>query len=64
MILIASTSFQIPLILDNYKGVIEYQFVWKLVSKHFSLVLIKPGLHEAICLTDSFVFTPGHCVNF
>ena len=25
---------------------------------------VKPDLHEAICLTDSFVFTPGHCVNF
>ena len=24
----------------------------------------KLGLHDAICLTDSFVFTLGHCVNF
>ena len=21
-------------------------------------------LHDAICLTNSFVITPGHCVNF
>ena len=25
---------------------------------------IKLGLHDAICRTDSFVFTLGHCVNF
>ena len=25
---------------------------------------LEPGLHEAICLTDSFVFKLGHCVNF
>ena len=24
---------------------------------------VKPGLHDAICLTDSFVFTLTHCVN-
>ena len=24
----------------------------------------KPGLHDAICLTDFFVFTFDHCVNF
>ena len=24
----------------------------------------KPGLHEAICLIDSFEFTLGDCVNF
>ena len=27
-------------------------------------VKVKPGLHDAICLTDSFLFTQGHCVNF
>ena len=26
--------------------------------------LIKLGLHDKICLTNSFVFTPGHCMNF
>ena len=25
---------------------------------------IKLGLHDAICLMDSFVFTLDHCVNF
>ena len=25
---------------------------------------VKQGLNDAICLTDSFVFLPGHCVNF
>ena len=25
---------------------------------------IKLGLHHAISLTDSFLFTPGHSVNF
>ena len=25
---------------------------------------VKPGLHDAICLTDFFVFTLGHCMNF
>ena len=25
---------------------------------------LNPGLHDAVCLTDSFVFTPGHFVNF
>ena len=34
MILIASTRVQIPLILDNYKRVIECQFFWKFVLKH------------------------------
>ena len=24
----------------------------------------KLGLHDAICLTDPFVFTPGDCLNF
>ena len=23
----------------------------------------KPGLRDAVCLTDSFVFTLGHCLN-
>ena len=26
--------------------------------------ILKPGLHDAICLTDSFVFTQGHCLNW
>ena len=25
---------------------------------------IKPGLHDAICLTDTFALMAGHCVNF
>ena len=25
---------------------------------------LKTGLHDTICLTDSFVFMLGHCVNF
>ena len=25
---------------------------------------LKPGLHAAICLTDSFMFTSGYCVDF
>ena len=25
---------------------------------------LKPGLHKAICLTGSFVFRRGYCVNF
>ena len=25
---------------------------------------VKLGLHDAICLTDSFVFTLGHCEDF
>ena len=24
---------------------------------------VKPGLHEAICLSDSFVFRLGHCLK-
>ena len=27
-------------------------------------VKLKQGLHDVICLTDSFTFTPGHCVDF
>ena len=30
----------------------------------YNRILVKPGLHEAVCLTESFVFTLGHCVNF
>ena len=37
MIFIASIRVEIRLILDNYKRVIEYQFVWKLVLKHLWL---------------------------
>ena len=33
---------------------------------HFCLSgwFLKLGLHDAISQTDSFVFTPDHCVNF
>ena len=24
---------------------------------------IKPGLHNVICLTDSFIFTPCYCID-
>ena len=40
-----------------------------LVISRYNLFLIhcnttKPRLHNAICPMDSFVFTPGHCINF
>ena len=28
-----------------------------------SQIKVRLGLNNAICLTDSFVFMPGHCMN-
>ena len=33
-------------------------------SKESGKARVTQGLHDASCLTDSFVFTPGHCVSF
>ena len=54
--------------MSNYLFVISFQLMfYKTLRYRLARALrpgFKPGLHEAICLTDSFVFKQDHCVNF
>ena len=35
----------------------------KHVYKSVEQIIFKIGLHDAICLSNSLVFTPGHCLK-